>query len=332
VEQRSIIRTTRRMVLAVIAAAPLAAQAQQRDPMRRIGVLMGGPNAAGSQANAAALVQALGALNWREGGNLRIDWRFPGADAADFDRSAAELVALNPEVLVTVGMPEIKALQRQTRTIPIVFAGGGDPVGRGVAESLAHPGGNVTGFSSEDPPIAGRWLQLLTQISPPATHVAVLYNPGLANYVSYLPVIEKAAGSLAVTVRAAPVRDDAEIEATMAGLASEQHDGIMVLPDPLTIAHHDAIVAMAARHRLPTVCPFGLFAAAGGLMSYGADASDLFRRSADYVDRILKGAKPGDLPIQNPTKFELVINLKTAKAIGVTMPLILQMTADAVIE
>jgi putative tryptophan/tyrosine transport system substrate-binding protein len=316
------------------ALAPLAAQAQPRDVMRRIGVLMAlFANDPDGQARAAALVQGLGALNWREGGNLRIDWRWARGDPALYGRYAAELVALGPEVILAMGSPSVEALRRQTSTIPIVFAPVTDPVGQGFVASLARPGGTITGFSDYDPPMVGKWLGTLAQITPPVARVAVLYNPPTAPYADLMMhAIEAAAPSVAATVRAAPVRDVAEIEAMMTGLAREEHGGVLVLPGGFPVVHRDAIVALAARHRLPAVYPYRFFAADGGLMSYGVDDVDVFRRAADYVDRILKGAKPSDLPVQRPTKFELVINLKTAKALGVTVATSLLATADEVIE
>jgi putative ABC transport system substrate-binding protein len=337
VQRHPLISATRRAVLAGIAAAmpgPLFAQAQPRDRMRRLGVLMGqAASDPEAQGRAAALAQGLGALNWHEGGNLRIDWRWAGSDPSLFERYAAELVALGPEVLLAHTSPSVAALRQKTSTIPIVFGLVIDPVGQGFVESLARPGGNITGFSLYDPPMAGKWAQMLTQIAPPVAHVAVLYNPATAPYAGLiLRDIEKAALSLGLGVRAAPVNDDAEIEAMMAGLARDERGGLLVLLSPFTIAHRDAIVALAARHRLPAVYAFRLFAAAGGLMSYGIDPNDQFRRAADYVDRILKGAKASELPVQNPTKYELVLNLKTATALGVTVAPSLLAGADEVIE
>src|ERR1019366_8182210 len=316
------------------AAWPLAAQAQQPNSVRRLGVLMlslaSDPE---GQANAAALIQGLGALNWHEGGNLRIDWRWTGGDPALFEGHATELVALGPEVLLAVGSPPVEALRRQTSTIPIVFVQVADPVGQGFVASLAHPGGNVTGFSVYDPPMAGKWLGMLTQITPPVAHVTVLYNPATAPYAGLLlRAIEAAASSIAVAVRVAPVNDDAEIEAMMAGLAREGRGGVLVMPSAFTIVHRDTIVALAARHRLPAVYAYRFYTAAGGLMSYSVDLNDQFRRSADYCDRILKHAEPADLPVQLAAKFELTINLKTAKALGITIAPSLLDNADEVIE
>lgn len=342
-EQHRILCTTRRTVLAGIAAtlAPGTrfAQAQQRDGRepqgsRRIGALMATlANDAEGQARAAALVQGLGALNWHEGGNLRIDWRWTGAGPALYGRYAAELVALRPEVILAMGSTAVETLRRQTSTIPIMFVNVNDPVGQGLVDSLTHPGANITGFSNYDPPMVGKWLGMLTQITPRVARLGVLFNPATAPYAGLmLRAIEDAAPSFAMAVRAAPCRDDAEIAATIAGLAREERGGLLVMPDPFTLVHRDAIVALAARHRLPAVYPYRFFAAVGGLMSYGIDQDDLFLRAAAYVDRILKGAKPGDLPVQRPTKFELVINLKTAKALGITIAPSLLSLADAVIE
>jgi putative ABC transport system substrate-binding protein len=329
--------TSRRALVGLAAGAavgwPLAAQAQPRDGMRRLGVLTGFANDPRGQARTAALVQGLGALDWKEGSNLRIDWRWTGGDPALFERYAAELVALGPDVLVVQSSPAVEALRRQTSAIPILFVIVTDPVRQGFVESLARPGGNITGFTDFDAPMAGKWLGMLTQITPPVARVGVLYNPATAPFAGLmLRVIEDAARSIGVAVRAAPVRDDAEIEAMMAGVAREERGGIMVLPDVFAAVHRDAIITPAARHRLPAVYSFRNFPAAGGLMSYGIDGDDLFRRAATYVDRILKGAKPSDLPVQYPTKFELVINLKTAKALGVTIPPSLLAGADEVIE
>jgi ABC-type uncharacterized transport system substrate-binding protein len=316
------------------AAWPVTARAQQQVRLRRLGVLEGNrANDPQAQANAAALVQGLAALNWKEGDNLRIDWRWGGGDPALFARYAAELVALGPEVLLADSTPSLEVLRLQTRTIPIVFVGVFDPIGQGFVASLARPGGNITGFGAFDSPMAGKWLEMLTQITPPVTRVAVLFNPATTPYAGLiLRTIEDAAPSFAVAVRAAPVDSDSEIEAMMAGLAREERGGVLVLPTVFTVSHRDAIIALAARHRLPAVYSFRFFAADGGLMSYGSDLADLHRRSAAYVDRILKGDRPGDLPVQQPTKFDLVINLKTAKALGLKVPLTLQVAADEVIE
>jgi putative ABC transport system substrate-binding protein len=328
----------RRDLIAVLSGAamtwPLWARAQQRDGMRHLGVLMRLlANDPEGHAYAAALVQGLGALDWKEEVNLRIDWRRAGGEAARYERYVAELVALGPEVLLAEGSPSIEALRRRTTTIPIVFTVVADPVGQGFVASLAHPGGTITGFSGYDPPMATKWLGMLTQITPRVERVAVLFNPAIARQVGpRLRAIEDAAPSAAVTVRAAPVHDEAEIGAVMAGLAREERGGLLVLPDVFVEVRRDAIVALASRYRLPAVYPWRYYVTAGGLMSYGFDQPDLFRQSAAYVDRILKGAKPADLPVQAPTKFELVVNLKTAKALGITVAPTLLATADEVIE
>jgi putative ABC transport system substrate-binding protein len=326
-------RTTRRALFTGVAAAlaprPLVAQAQSR----RLGVLMGGSNVSDGQTRAAAFMRGLGALDWRDGENLRINWRWAGGDPVLYQRYAAELIALKPEVLVAWGSPSVAALRRQSSTVPIVIVNVTDPVGQGFVDSLARPGGNITGFTDYDPPMAGKWLGMLTQIIPTVAHAAVLFNPATAPFAGMMVrVIEETAPSLAVAVRAAPCHDDAEIEAMMAGLAREERGGLLVLPENFNIVHRDTIITLTARHRLPAVYPYRFFTAIGGLMSYGIDPYDLFRRAASYVDRILKGAKPADFPVQNPDKFELVINMKTAQALGLTVPPILFAQADEVIE
>jgi putative tryptophan/tyrosine transport system substrate-binding protein len=337
VEQHRIVGTTRRAILSGIAATvvpgPAVGQAQQRDVMR-LGALMGADAAdVQSEKNIAAVVHGLDALGWKEGANLRIDLRWAGGDPTLFDRYAAELVALDPAVLLAPSAAALVALRRKTSTIPIVFALIADPVGLGFVASLARPGGNITGFSAYDAPMATKWLEMLTQITPPVAHVAVLFNPGTTPFAGLmLHAIETAAPSLAVTVRAAPIHDEAEIEAALAALVREGRGGLLVLPEAFAITHRAAIVALAARDRVPAVYPFTFFAAGGGLMSYGLDQEDNFRRAAAYVDRIFKGAKPGDLPVQAPTKFETAVNLKTAKALGVTIAPSLLATADKVIE
>ena len=327
----------RRALLAAIAGTlasrPLAAQTP-RDESRRLGVLMA--NAANdSVANTyvAALTTGLRALDWREGGNLRIDWRWTGGEPALFDRYATELVALRPDALLAQASPSVVALKQLTGTIPIVFTMVSDPVGQGLVESLPHPGGNVTGFSDFNPLMAGKWLEILTQMTPAVAQVAVLYNPATAPYAGLMmQAIEEAAPSFAVAVRAAPCRDEAEIDAIVAALARQGRGGLLVLTDIFNIVHRDAIVRAAASHRLPTIYFTRSFTSAGGLMSYGIDYADLFLRSAAYIDRILKGVSPRDLPVQQPTRFELVINLKTAKAREITISPTLLATADAVIE
>src|SRR5882757_6013534 len=328
----------RRAILAgiagTLASGPLAAQTPPRNGMRRLGVLMANP-ASDSVAGGyiAALTKGLHALDWHEGRNLRIDWRWTGGEPALFDRYAAELVALGPDALLAQSSPSVAALKRQTSATPIVFTMVSDPVGQGLVENLAHPGGNVTGFSDFNPLMAGKWLEILTQMTPPVTRVAVLYNPATAPYAGVMMrAIEDAAPSFAVAVRAAPCRDDAEIESMIAELAQQGRSGLLVLTDIFNIVHREIIVRAAALHRLPTIYFTRLFTSAGGLMSYGIDYDDLFLRSAAYLDRVLKGTNPRDLPVQEPTKFELAINLKTAKARDITIAPALLATADEVIE
>jgi putative tryptophan/tyrosine transport system substrate-binding protein len=316
-----------------VVAYPLAVRAQQSDQLRRVGVLMatfaGDP---AGESRLAAFRAELAKLGWTEGRNLRIDVRWGAdADAAQLERYAADLVALGPDVLVSEASPPAVALRSRTRTIPIVFQGVADPVGLGLVASLAHPGGNITGFTIFDEPMAGKWFEMLTQIKPPATHLTVLDNP--TPYASMaLKIIEQVALSLAVPVQGAPVSTDSGIDAAMAQVARQPHGGIVVLASPFTMTHRDAIVSLAAKHRLPAVYAARTFATAAGLMSYGVEPIDLAAPCADYVDRILKGAKPGDLPVQQPTKFRLVINLKTAKSLGITIPDQLIALADEVIE
>jgi putative ABC transport system substrate-binding protein len=313
------------------AAWPLAARTQQPDRVRRIGVLIGVSGADG-QARAAALAQGLGALNWHEGRNLRIDWRWAGGDTTLYERYAAELVSLRPDVLLAQGSLPITLLRRHTNTIPIVFSIVADPLGQGFVESLARPGGNITGFSSFDPQMTSKWLEMLTQISPPVARAAVLFDPKTALYAGLMMrEIEQAARSLAIAVRAAPCSDYAEVAALMAGLSRER-GGLLVLRGTFTDLHRPDIIVLAARYRLGAVYPTREFVTSGGMMSYGIDNIDVARRAADYVDRILRGAKPADLPVQRRTKFELMINLRTAKALGIEVPPTLIARADEVIE
>ncbi len=326
----------RRAVLAgiagTLASRPLAAQ--PREGMRRLGVLM--VNRAGNSVAkdyVAALTKGLHALDWREGGNLQIDWRWTGGTPALIERDAAELVASGPDVLLAQGSPSVAALKRRTSTIPIVFTMVSDPVGQNFVESLAHPGSNITGFSDFNPQVAGKWLEILTQMTPPVSRVAVLYNPETAPYAGeMMRAIEDAAPSFAVAVRAAPCRDDAEIEAMAAALAREGRGGLLVLTDLFNIVHRDVILRAAALHRLPAIYFARSFAVAGGLISYGIDYPELFLHSAVYIDRVLKGTSPRDLPVQQPNRFELVINLKTAKTHEINIATALLATADEVIE
>ena len=329
--------TTRRALFGGVVAALLPstfiAQAQTGAAWRRLGVLMVGlANDRESRAKAAALVKGLGARNWRGGDNLRIDWRWAVGEPAQFSRAAAELVELDPDVLVAAGSLATKELRSRTDAIPIVFVHVTDPVGQGFVTNIARPGGNVTGFSIYDPPMAGKWIELLMQVSPHVSDVAVLFNPATTPYAGlYMHVLKGIAPTIAVTVEAAPCRDDAGIAATI-GRLTPGRAGVMVLPNTFSEVHRDAIIDAIARHRLPAVYPGRIFITAGGLMSYGVDLTDLFWRAAGYVDRVLKGAKPADLPVQSPTKFELVLNRKTADKLGISFGPALLAAADEVIE
>jgi ABC-type uncharacterized transport system substrate-binding protein len=317
------------------AAWPLAARAQQGERMRRIGVLM--PLAADDpigQARIAALREGLEKLGWTDGRNIRIDIRWTTtADVESMQRFAKELVALQPDLIVTQSTPITATLLQETRTIPIVFALVADPIGSGFVASFAKPGGNVTGFVTIEPTMAGKWLELLKEIAPHATRVAFLFNPATATYFEYwLNPFKAAAISFAVEAIAAPVRDRSELESAIAEQARTPNGGLVVMPDTFTDTHRVEITSLAARYRLPAVYPYRQFTAVGGLLSYGDDLIDNFRRAPTYVDRILKGEKPSELPVQAPVKFDLVINLKTAKALGLDVPWILQQRADEVIE
>jgi putative ABC transport system substrate-binding protein len=312
----------------------VSALAQQQAGVRHLGFLsVGLGNDAVGKDIIAAFLQGLNALGWKENVNLQIDWRWLGADAGLAERQAAELVALKPDLLVAGGNIAVDVLRQQTRAIPLVFALVSDPVGMGYVESLAHPGGNSTGFTSYDPPNYTRQLQLFTEIIPPAKTVAVLYNPKTAPYASrMLLAMQEAANSIGVVVRDAPCHDDAGIEVVMAALAKEGAGGLLLLGDPFTQVHQQAIITLALKYKIPTTVTSRPMMESGGLMSYIVDIPDLYRRSSTYVDRVLKGEKPADLPVQNPDKFQLVINLKTAKALGVTVAPHLLNNADEVIE
>ena len=316
-------------------AWPLAARAQQPERMRLIGVLMGyAESDSEAQAQIAAFRDGLQKLGWIEGRNTRIDtrWATP-TNAAAMQRFAVELVALQPEVILASTTPTTTALLQQTRTIPIVFATVGDPIGSGFVASFPRPGGNVTGFVTIEGSLGGKWLELLKEIAPHVNRVAFLLNPATATYAeSYLNAFKAAAASVAVEAIAAPVHDRSEFDTVIAAQAREPNSGLIVLADAFTVAHRVEITSLAARYRLPAIYPFRLFVEVGGLLSYGVDLTDNFRRAATYIDRILKGEKPSELPVQAPTKYELIINLKTAKALGLTVPHNLLVLAEEVIE
>jgi putative ABC transport system substrate-binding protein len=315
------------------AAWPLAARAQQPERMRRIGVLMNltadDPEA---PARIAAFAQGLADLGWTIGRNLRLDYRWGAGDAERIRKDAAELVALAPDVILSSGTPTVAAVQQATRSVPIVFAQVVDPVGAGYVDSLARPGGNATGFLVWEYSIAGKWLELLKEIGPRVTRAAVLRESAIAAGPALFGVIQAAAPSLGVELRPVDVRDAGAIERAITAFAQGANGGLIVTGSTLAAVHRDLIVTLAARHRLPAVYAFRYFVTSGGLISYGPDSIDPFRRAAGYVDRILKGEKPADLPVQAPTKYELVVNLKTAKALGLDMPTTVLARADEVIE
>jgi ABC-type uncharacterized transport system substrate-binding protein len=314
-------------------AWPLAAGAQQGERMRRIGLLMtlaaDDPEA---QARNAAFLQALGELGWTVGRNVQIDYRWSGADADRIRNAAAELVALAPDLIQANSAPAIAALLQATRTVPIVFANVMDPVGAGFVASLARPGGNATGFSYTEYGISVKWLELLKEIAPGVTRAAVLRDPAIPTGPAQFGIIQALAPSLGVEVNPVDVRDTGEMERAVTTFARSPKGGLIVTASPLTLVHRELIVTMAARHRLPAVYPFRYHAAVGGMIAYGPNSIDPYRRAATYVDRILKGEKPAELPVQAPTKYELVINLKTAKALGLEVPPTLLARADEVIE
>jgi ABC-type uncharacterized transport system substrate-binding protein len=313
------------------AAWPLAAGAQQPERMRRIGVLMNvAADDAEGQARLAAFVHDLQQLGWTDGRNVRIDVRWVAGDAARFQRAAEELLALAPDAILASATPSVQALQQLTRTVPIVFANVGDPVAMGVVTSLARPGGNTTGFTPHEYGFAAKWLELLKEIAPRVRRVAVLRD--LTIGPAHLSAIQAVAPSFGVELSVVDVRDVGEIERTIAAFARSSNAGLIVTPSTSALIHRDLITMLAARHRLPAVYSFRYFVTAGGLISYGANATDQYRRAAGYIDRILKGEKPADLPVQAPTKYELVINTKTAKALGLTVPDSLLARADEVIE
>jgi putative tryptophan/tyrosine transport system substrate-binding protein len=315
-------------------AWPLAAHAQQPDRMWRIGVLMGFPESdSQAQSYIAAFQDRLQKLGWTDGRNIQIDTRWVAFDAESRQRFAKELIALQPDLILSHTTPTTAALLQQTRTIPIIFATVTDPIGSGFVASLPRPGGIVTGFTLIEPTMATKWVELLKEIAPRVNRVAMLFNPATATYADYfLKPFKAAAPSFAVEAIVAPARDTSELESVIAAQAREPNGGLIVMPDSFTDAHREEITSLVARYRLPAIYAYRFFAALGGLLSYGADLGDNFRRAADYVDRVLKGEKPADLPVQAPTKFELAINLKTAKVLGLTVPPSLLAQADEVIE
>jgi putative ABC transport system substrate-binding protein len=323
-----------KLIGTAVAAWPLTARAQQPDRMRRIGVLMGlAEDDPDTKARLAGLRQGLERLGWSEGRNVRVDYRFAPA-GTQAQALAKELVALQPDVVLSNASPATSALQQQTRSIPIVFTGVADPIGSGFVASLAQPGGNITGFLLFEASIAGKWLAMLRDIAPNLARADLVINPKTAVYYNfYLPAARAAASSLGIELVLAPIESvPANIERSFEAFARAPNGGLILLPDTNTNLHRDLIIRLAAQHRLPAVYTDRLFVVAGGLMCYGTDRAGQFRTAASYLDRILRGAKPVDLPVQLPTKYETVINLKTAKALGLTVPPALLVAADEVIE
>jgi len=317
------------------ASLPLAVRAQQSPQQRRVGVLMETSEGnSDGQTRIAAFRHGLQELGWTEGRSIWIDVRWGGGDVERIAAHAAELVALKPDVLFTFANAQLGPLSRATHTIPIVFVGASDPVGGGYVTSFARPGGNITGFTNFEPAMGGKWLELLKAVAPSVARVATMFNPDTATLRGefYVKPIESAAAAFAVGVVTIPVHSIGDIEAAIAALGQRPDSGLIVAPDTFTSAHREHIITLTGRDRVPAVYGFREWPMAGGLMSYGPDQVDTTRRASGYVDRILKGEKPADLPVQAPTKFELLINLKAAKALGLTVPQTLLALADEVIE
>jgi putative ABC transport system substrate-binding protein len=311
---------------------PVVARAQQPGGQKRVAILMGTADDAEGQERLSAFRQGLRDLNWVEGRNIRYEVRWGAGDAAKTKTYAAELVGLSPDLILATNTPTARSLKQATETIPIVFSGLSDPIADGIVASLSSPQGNITGFTSFNAAIAGKWLQLLKEVSPRIERVTVIYDPDTAPYRIFLPVMEVVAPQIAVTLTRAPVTDKAAIEDAIRAVAGAPGGALMVMPDVFMLLHRQTIFSLAIDSRLPTMCPLRGFTIAGGLMSYGSDFKKLMRQAAPYTDRILRGEKPRDLPVQEPTQYELVINLKTAKAIGLEVPATLLGRADEVIE
>jgi putative tryptophan/tyrosine transport system substrate-binding protein len=328
----------RRELIALVGGAaagwPLVAWAQPARSVRLIGVLMDyAETDPVSQSLVAAFRNELAKLGWKEGGDLRIEVRWSAGSADRVRTFAKELVDLRPDAILGRGTPETIALARETRTIPIVFAAVSDPIGSGFAASLTHPGGNISGFTNVESTVGGKWVELLKEIAPHTTHVALLFNPATAPPVQfYMPSIQAAAASFAIQASAAPIHTTDEVEDVIATLARDPGGGLIIMPDTFNLTNRGLILALAARYGVPAVSNNPIFAESGCLITYGVDFTELFRLAAGYIARILKGDSPADLPIQNPTKFNLVVNLKTAKTLGLTIPESFLQRADEVIE
>jgi putative ABC transport system substrate-binding protein len=315
------------------AAWPLAARAQQGGRVRRIGVLIGGDETDPVRKTyVSAFTQALVDLGWTDGRNVQIDLRWAGDDINRIRAIGQELVGLQPDIILATSTLATVAIQRETRTIPIVFASVGEPVASGIVPRLNRPGGNITGFANLEPTLGGKWLELLSEIAPGLKRPAIMFNPDAVAASAYMPSLETAARSLKVVPIIAPVRSDVEIETAIIVLGREPGGGLVVMPDVFMTAHRAPIISAAARSNVPAVYFQSYFARDGGLLSYGPDAIDTWHRAATYVDRILRGAKPGDLPVQFPTKFEMAVNRKTATALGLAIPPSILLRADEVIE
>jgi putative ABC transport system substrate-binding protein len=322
-----------RLVSGAVTAWPFTVRAQQSDRMRRIGVLTGTrAEDPAVEARRAAFEQALQQLGWTPGRNVRIDYRFAGGDAATSRKLAEELVALAPDVIVSTGSFSTGHLLRVTHTVPVVFAIVPDPVGSGFVNSLSQPGGNATGFMMFEYGLSGKWLELLKEIAPGLTRAIVLWDPAIPAGIGQFAIIQSVAPSAGVDLKPVNLSDAGEVERAITTFAGVPNGGLIVTASALSTVRRDLIIALAARHKLPAIYFERHFVAAGGLMSYGANFVDQYRRAASYVDRILKGEKPADLPVQAPNKYELVINLKTAKELGLNVPLLLQQRADEIIE
>jgi len=321
-------------MLGTAAAWPLAARAESAQRIRRLGMLMSTrENDPVAQTRVAAFREGLKQLGWSEGQNLQVEWRWSGGDIAATRRYAAELVQLAPDIILGNGTPAAVALKQATTTIPIVFTIVNDPVSQGIIPSMAHPGGNITGFSFLEYSMVGKSLEMLKRIAPQGTNIAIMFNPETYPYYDiHLKSFEAVANRLSLDLSAAPVKSAAEIDKTVATLGNQAGCALLVTPDPFTLVHRDVIIRAAAQYRVPASYSYRQNVEEGGLTSYGADAGDIFFRSAAYIDRILKGAAPGDLPAQAPVKFEIAFNLKTAKALGLEIPPDLLALADAVVE
>jgi putative ABC transport system substrate-binding protein len=310
---------------------PLAAHAQQAEQMRRVAILMN-VDSTEQRENHAVFVQVLQQLGWIDGRTVRIDTRWANGQASEIRKHAAEIVALAPDLIVATGNAGMVPVLQATRTIPIVFANVADPVGAGIVETIARPGGNATGFVQFEYSLSGKWLELLKQIAPSVTRVAVLRDPDIPSGIGQFAIIQSVAPPLGVEVSSISIRDADQIGRAVTAFARSPNGGLIITPSALAVAHREIIVSLAAKYRLPAVYYRRWFVDKGGLISYGYDALQQYRNAAGYVDRILKGAKPADLPVQVPTKYDMVINLKTAKALGLAMPATLLTSADEVIE